>query len=121
MMPRTGDWRGGAGPTSKTGRLREVSSSSAGWRHMLGKPIFDSNALDEDILDEDPFVTSRSSLSRTSPIAASIIVSPAAGLKKTRDRVGHGVADAALELSKAISVRHELGSQCRHLALGQLV
>ena len=120
MMPRTGDWRGGAGPTSKTGRLREVSSSSVGG-DMLGKPIFDSNALDEDILDEDPFVTSRSSLSRTSPIAASIIVSPAAGLKKTRDRVGHGVADAALELSKAISVRHELGSQCRHLALGQLV
>ena len=61
-MPRTGDWRGGAGPTSKTGRLREVSSSSVGG-DMLGKPIFDSNALDEDILDEDPFVTSRSSLS----------------------------------------------------------
>ena len=71
MMPRTGDRRGGDGPRSRTGRLREASASPVGG-DMLG-----------DVLDEVRFVRSRSSLFRTSPIAASIIASPAAGLKKT--------------------------------------
>eukprot|EP00964_Phaeocystis_antarctica_P065100 scaffold39224_cov70-Phaeocystis_antarctica.AAC.3 len=42
-------------------------------------------------------------------------------VEEDRDRVGHSVADGASKLPNAIAVRHELGSQRRHLACVQLL